>query len=543
MGFCVGGDDQYDAFLSYAHADNEAHNGWVGDFERYLKNTTIAELQRAEDVNNTDAAMFRVCRDQTGFPQGGPLNEIIDEKVRQAQFLFIFLGKGYLKSEYCLAELDIFRQSVGATVEDALKRLYVIVLDREALGRLRDGQPDRLPERRKRLWDKLRDLTQRGIRKEDFLRENGTLLPVFQRDNRADPDFHERCTPLVEEFARKLIGHRSNLRPQPRPLPVERSGAAIAIGAVPERLKRARAELIDALDGTQVSVIEEHELWHPTDEVRARLKSAKVLVQPFDDLEVLCRRGDPSGGHLAVQKALFEDCHADGVRASDASIIWWEPLSPGLAEAPQGSLIDEFDKKFLEALPAEQKRRGNPQALAVELLQSGSRPSVTASVWVEWSEADKDQIKNAKDIVRKSFDEVCEQKKREYGIDCSAELHFGDADWSNLSKALVDKPDGVVIVYNERKDFLAIHQQAETILNLPEVVMKTMFPGIFYMRSEGMYRPSDYWSVVRFRVKDHELDYDTSEVKEFVSNLFDVLYRKYLEIHAKGSSRSAKASP
>jgi hypothetical protein len=73
--------------------------------------------------------------------------------------------------------------------------------------------------------------------------------------------------------------------------------------------------------------------------------------------------------------------------------------------------------------------------------------------------------------------------------------------------------------------------------------MKTMFPGIFYMRSEGMYRPSDYWSVVRFRVKDHELDYDTSEVKEFVSNLFDVLYRKYLEIHAKGSSRSAKASP
>jgi len=195
MGFCVGGDDQYDAFLSYAHADNEAHNGWVGDFERYLKNTTIAELQRAEDVNNTDAAMFRVCRDQTGFPQGGPLNEIIDEKVRQAQFLFIFLGKGYLKSEYCLAELDIFRQSVGATVEDALKRLYVIVLDREALGRLRDGQPDRLPERRKRLWDKLRDLTQRGIRKEDFLRENGTLLPVFQRDHRADPDFHERCTP------------------------------------------------------------------------------------------------------------------------------------------------------------------------------------------------------------------------------------------------------------------------------------------------------------------------------------------------------------
>jgi hypothetical protein len=543
MGFCIGGDDQYDAFLSYAHADNDAHNGWVGDFERYLKSTTVAQLQRAEEVNNADAELFRVCRDQTGFPQGGPLNEIIDEKVRQAQFLFIFLGTGYLKSEYCLAELNIFRQSVGGTVEEALKRLYVILLDREALGRLRDGRPDCLPEKRKRLWDKLRDLTQRGIRKEDFLRDNGTLMPVFQRDDRADPDFHERCTPLVQEFTRKLIRHRSGLRPRPRPLPIELSGAAIIVGAVPKRLKRARAELIEALNGSQVFVIEEHELWRPTDELRARLKSAKVLVQPLDDLEVLCRRGDPSGGHLAVQKALFEGCHADGIGMPEASIIWWEPLSAELADALQGSPIDEFDKKFLESLPAEQKRRCSAKALAGELLQSNSKPSVTASVWVEWSEADKDQIRYAKDIVRSSFNEVCEQKKREYEIDCSAELSFGDADWTNLRMALVDKPDGVVIVYNEKKDYPAIHQQAETISNLPEVVMRNMFPGIFYMRREGMYRPSEYWSVVRFRVKDHELDYDRDEVNEFVSSLFDVLYRKYLETHVKDSSRSAKASP
>jgi hypothetical protein len=538
MGFCVGGDDQYDAFLSYAHADNEAHNGWVGDFERYLKNTTIAQLQRAEEVNNADAGLFKVCRDQTGFPQGGPLNEIIDAKVRQAQFLFIFLGKGYLKSEYCLAELDIFRQNVGATVEDALKRLYVIVLDREAVNRLRDGQPDRLPEKRKRLWDKLRDLTQRGIRKEDFVRGNGALLPVFQRDDRADPDFHERCTPLVEEFARKLIAHRSNLRPQARP--IEGSAAAIAIGAVPERLKSARAELVDVLNGTQVCVVEEDELRHPTDELRRRLKSARVLVQPVDDLEVLYQRGDPDGGHLALQKGLFEDCHAKEVGAPDASIIWWEPLSPGLAEAPQGSPIHEFDKKFLEGLPVEQKRRCTAQALAGELLQSGLGPSVTASVWVEWSEADKDHIRYAKDIVRKTFNEVCEQKKREYEIDCSAELRFGDADWANLSKALIDKPDGVVIVYNDKKDYHAINQQAEAISNLPEVVMKKMFPGIFYMRPDGMYRPSEYWSVVRFKIKDHELDYDTSEVKEFASNLFDVLYRKYLEVSSRDSSRSER---
>ena len=94
---------------------------------------------------------FSVCRDKTGFPYGGPLTEIIDEKVRRSTFLFVFLGTGYLKSEYCLSELDIFRQATGGSIEDALQRTYVIVLDREAVELLREGDPERLPPQRRRL--------------------------------------------------------------------------------------------------------------------------------------------------------------------------------------------------------------------------------------------------------------------------------------------------------------------------------------------------------------------------------------------------------
>jgi hypothetical protein len=84
----------------------------------------------------------------------------------------------------------------------------------------------------------------------------------------------------------------------------------------------------------------------------------------------------------------------------------------------------------------------------------------------------------------------------------------------------------VVIVYNENKDYGALKQQEETISNLEEVLKKEMFPGIFHLRP-GMYKPSGYWSVVRFRAQDHQLKFDIDEIREFVSNLFEVLYHKY----------------
>ncbi len=85
--------------------------------------------------------------------------------MRRSQFLFLFLGNGYLKSEYCLKELEIFRENVGGTIESALNHLYVIVIDRKALERLHERQPDNLPRDRRHLWQRLRDLTQKGIRK------------------------------------------------------------------------------------------------------------------------------------------------------------------------------------------------------------------------------------------------------------------------------------------------------------------------------------------------------------------------------------------
>jgi hypothetical protein len=106
-------------------------------------------------------------------------------------------------------------------------------------------------------------------------------------------------------------------------------------------------------------------------------------------------------------------------------------------------------------------------------------------------------------------------------------LKFGEADWAQLQTQLKGKPDGVVIVYNENKDDEALSEQERTISNLEEVLQKKMFPGMFYLRKTGMYKPTEDWSVVRFKQHGTELDYNFIELDSFVSSLFDLLYQKY----------------
>jgi hypothetical protein len=112
----------------------------------------------------------------------------------------------------------------------------------------------------------------------------------------------------------------------------------------------------------------------------------------------------------------------------------------------------------------------------------------------------------------------------------NASLVFGEADWELLSGEILgtlgsDRPQGVIIVYNENKDFNALREQEQTISNLDSVLQERTFPGLFYMRKRGWYRPGDYWRVVRFLAQDHHLNYKPEEVEEFVMRLFEIIWK------------------
>jgi hypothetical protein len=531
MGFIAGGSDFYDAFLSYARADDAAHNGWVGDFERYLNKTLAAELARQDESCRDSASELAILRDKTGFPEGGDLEKIIDEKVRLSHFLFIFLGSDYLNSQFCLRELAIFRECVGGDLSAGLDRLYLIVLDRAALNRLRVGdKPDALPQKLEPLWK----VTQKSLRIEGFLLPEGSpkgkLVPVYPSSDcdKADPEFHKLCLPIVEELAKKLIMRRNSLRRDVAPAP-RRTTAPIVLGAVPPRLERVRAELADALQkgGVAVETIELADL-HPkhTERLRERLKRVRLLVLPFDRFAVEEVREVGAGGHLARLKSMFDTVREGGTAAGPGSgLLWWEPSG-----SPSGEVlpIDEYDLPFLkmiDALPKESRRLCAAGVLANELIPD-PQPKVTARVWIEWQESDPEIIEEAKDRVRQRFDAYC-RIQEEKGRRIDATLKFGEANWEILEAKLKGKPDGIVIVYNDKKDLAAFLEQEQAISDMEEVLNKKMFPGLFYLRKSGMIRPTEDWSVIRFQQHGINLDYDPEELEDFVSSLFDLLFKKY----------------
>lgn len=412
MGFCVDGDDQYDVFFSYAHSDNEFHNQWISDFEEYLVIKVRAALERKADDKIAD--LFKVCRDETNFPQSGSVEATIDTKVRHSQILFIFLGEKYVKSEWCLSELNIFREEIGGVSKEALDHLYLIVLDSKLCISSQDrATPDKLPPQCEKLWNNLYNILDKSFRKENFLR-SGSLLPVFQtRDPpHAHTDFHQVCLPLVDELANKLTDYRKKFHSENPVTKDENSTSQIVIGAVPKRLETVRSELKQALNDNTVHLIDKNQL-HPQHhkEVRERLKYASSLVLPFDRFEPIWghRTEDPSGGHLALQKQLLEKCHSGKAPNSDTQILWWEPQ---ICEPTNAPTISEHHKKFIEEIPAERIMRCRAEELAKKLRASDQiKPLVRSDVWIEECEdLDEKAIEKAIEIICNKWEEYCGQE-------------------------------------------------------------------------------------------------------------------------------------
>jgi hypothetical protein len=528
MGYCIDGEDRFDVFLSYARVDDEAHNRFVSDFERYLTDKVRAELHRDPEADRDRSGLFSVCRDETGFPTSGSLSQVIEDYISHSRFLFIFLGSGYLSSQWCLSELDLFRQSTGGTLTEALERLFLIVLDREALVALREGRepPDLSPER-KRFWTQLQGVAKNTIRREDFLQRD-ELLPIYQDSNRVYPDFHKAGMRVVKDLVKKLNACRQSTQPQP-PMRSAKVGFKIVIGAVPPRLVAVRAELMAALGEAQVCAVQEDDLKYPA-RMRQHMERASIFVQPFDRAApIVGSRSAPPGGHLAIQQKVFEEALAGGHTDSNAPIIWWEPPIPRTEDA---QAAEDTDRQFLDEidrLPPSLRRQCSPKALGEKLLARGHGPSSYARVWIEWQESDGWTIDAAKRKVQEHFQAYCD-KRAAQGVKIDVALKFGIADWETLEEIRAKdskKPDGVVIVYNQHKDSDAFLEQSDRISNLEDVLQKKMFPGIFYMRSRGLLLPTDDWGFVRFTRTSHTIEYKQEELDDFVERLFEVLHRKY----------------
>src|SRR5262245_35445210 len=92
--------DQHDVFFSYATLDNELQSNWVKDFRDDLKKRVVLQL-KSNGFNDADLDQIDFFIDDKGMPaNGGLMDELIDA-IRRSHFLFMFVGEGYLRSDYC----------------------------------------------------------------------------------------------------------------------------------------------------------------------------------------------------------------------------------------------------------------------------------------------------------------------------------------------------------------------------------------------------------------------------------------------------------
>jgi hypothetical protein len=119
---------KYDIFISYAHVDNAQESdeemGWVAQFHKKLD---IALSQR---MGRMDAV--KIWWDDRKLDGSTVFDQSIEEGLKHSAIMVCLMSNGYMKSDYCQKELDIFYQKAqqekwGLKVGDRSRILNVLL--------------------------------------------------------------------------------------------------------------------------------------------------------------------------------------------------------------------------------------------------------------------------------------------------------------------------------------------------------------------------------------------------------------------------------
>jgi hypothetical protein len=458
---------EHDAFFSYSHADELYFRNYVSMFRDEVLEVFKGLLGQHQLSSKMDFVDLFI--DHKGLEVNGELNQALREHVMKAQFLFMFVGDGYLSSTYCASELEWFRERFNFNRERSLDHTFIFFLSKRARleaqkGRLKDVQTSIFVN----LYDDFDDST--------------PLQPGSAETKGRNPRFDTIVRKIVKRMG-EAVKVQAALAPPPVPdrLPEQRT---VVLGAVTLTLEKARDTLARAIGekfGAVPKVVEWADLIGSRSAATAKLEGCQVFVQMYDDNEVWWQRNDPDGGHLALQGHFA---------AAVPHLLWWK-TSGGTQEGARLEK-DPGHLKFLNGLKPD-LTGGDPSAV-VQLLDSRLFSSIRgddepiARVWLESATTDSEWVDQMRSFVEKVW-----QKKT------SVELSFGEADFAELRKhpEILQNFHGVVIV-DRSKQLDALDSQTQFIerqfARKPAKPVKSIF--VLPPKSEATIR---YWPPIVFR--------------------------------------------
>ncbi len=519
---------RYSIFVSYAHEDDKAENGWVEKFADVLK----SKLQNRVGRLGVPRVQDMHLSGRNG-PVIGSLPEDLKANVADSYAMVIVVHNRYVLSEWCLKELEYFRETFG---EDGLRgRLYIIAMSKGAIEDV-VARPD---------WRRLTLPEQTWVQ---FYRDEEPDHPVRVRmDNN---EFSERFeTQLGKVLATLVESVKNDATKSPAKLAppsllisvpkanvtsqVRRSSGKVLIGVASPELADATAQFAGQLQarGQAVELLGPEALEGEFEQFDA----ADALILPFakGGTHVKPFRFSP-GGHLVAQRDAWLG------KDKPAGALYWLDLRAVCGDLPAGKGHDDLVAQIADQALTPDRLLAHLAPPPVMTATGRGQPvdSERIHIYIESNQHDVDLWEDLGRRMTKKWDELVVKA----GDPSLPRLSLFPRGLSlqRLEKEQFDDADGIVLLWGKKPEDSLLAQIRKVDDRLPRPDPP---PGIvaYLMPQQPVpdYTPLEakYWKVLQFQNADNEtIDIVPTEGDRLQKFLKAILDRS-IQRRSKGDSR------
>lgn len=496
-------DCDYTAFISYAHADDEAWFHWVTQFRTELERGLAALLRGVK------LPPMHLSADNG--PVAGLLGDQLRQRIARSFATVIVVHDNYAQSEWCLRELQAFHELFGNA--GLAERLYIVAMGESAMLSVAGGKTwQALLPGGEQVWIPFFEEQDRD-RPRDVYLAPGLVSPTFRApferlrsdlaaklkaSARQPPQPGPTPEPVAEPVVEAQPQPGTAVQPAPGLLfgfvaPAAAAGAAAAVAALAAR--GVAAKLL-----TQDTVFSDF----------AEFDAADRLVLAFDDSAPMLTALAP-GGHLQLQRDAWLK------RGKPADSVFWLDLQPGTPPPPQVQALQAQPlplpallQKLAPAAPAPQ-----PAPSAVRIYIESNRHERTLweplGAWIEheWEVVCR----------RIAPDRVPPLSLRSRGLPVDRIDEFGS----------LDDADGVVLLWGKKTSEALVAQINKVEMKLapgrdaaPGIVAYLMPPQ---ESSEPV--PAWGWQVLRFDARDEAAIDVVGDERDDLQRFLEKVFRRH----------------
>lgn len=482
-------DCSYTAFISYAHADDEAWFNWITQFRDELARSLQALLR------GVPLPPFHLSGENG--PVAGRLSDELKERVAASFATIIVVHDNYAQSTWCLKELEYFKSLFGD--EGFRERLYIVAMSEAAMLRVAGSEAwKRLLPTDDQLWIPFFDHLDR-TRPLDVYLSPGFVAPAFRQP------FERLRAELAASLKKSWQTPASPVSAPPPTTPARPVGvppaapaapapAALLMGFVPPATAPAAAAAAQALSAQGLPVRALGLEAMATD--FAEFAAATDLVLPFDDAPLMMTTVLP-GGHLEMQRNAW--------------------LQKGRPESHLHMLDLRDGPDALQGLVAKLRPAATAEPAAAP---QGVR------IYIESNRHERTLWEPLGDQIRRKWDELCVSLAPARMPPLTLRAHGLPVD--DIDRfPMLDDADGVVLLWGRKTSDALVAQ-------INKIERKTSpgrdaAPGIvaYLMPPQQATEPVPAWGwqVLRFDARDEDaidvLDDERDQLKRFLKKVFE----------------------